>query len=78
MATLGTVTGSTHLTIEGNSVVGTDGNPETGSVYGGGQESAVDQNTEVLITGHTHVLGNVYGGGNEGEVHGDANVIIRD
>ena len=66
---LGTVSGKVTLNIEGTTIVG-------GSVYGGGEESGVDGNTEVKVTGGTigtkkedgtylggADYGNVYGGG---------------
>lgn len=63
---LGTVTGKVTLNIEGTTEV-------KGSVYGGGEESGVDGNTEVNVTGGTigyegapvyaDLVGNVYGGG---------------
>ncbi len=74
---LGTVSGNATLTIKGNSSVG-------GSVYGGGDESAVTKNgsgekgnTIVILQGDTNVGGNVYGGGNEGPVEGDSSVTIE-
>ena len=61
---LGMVSGTVTLNIEGSTTVG-------GSVYGGGEESAVGGDTEVAITGGTIgaqgqggvEYGNVYGGG---------------
>ena len=61
---LGTVMGTATLNIEGTTTVG-------GSVYGGGEESGVDGDTEVNVTGGTigtpnlggADYGNVYGGG---------------
>ena len=79
---LGTVIGAVTLTLKGNTVVGTlEGTAlkvGTGSVYGGGAESAVDGNTTVILEGHTHILGDVFGGGDEGEVDGDSQVILKD
>jgi len=80
---LGTVTGNVTLTLKGNTVVGTQdgaGNlvAGTGSVYGGGAESAVTGNTSVILEDHTHILGDVFGGGDEGEVVGNSEVILRD
>jgi hypothetical protein len=69
LTNLGTVTGKATLNIEGTTTV-------AGSVYGGGEESGVDGNTEVKVTGGTigtkkedgtylggADYGNVYGGG---------------
>ena len=63
---LGSVTGNATLTINGTTIV-------KESVYGGGEESSVDGNTEVKVTGGTigyegapryeDLVGNVYGGG---------------
>ena len=78
LTTLGTVEGTVSLTIGGTSVIGTDGDNTTGSVYGGGESSAVNGNIHVLLKGNTHVLGSVYGGGNEGPVNGDTEVEICD
>ena len=74
---LGSVNTAT-LTLTGNTIVGTQGNSDTGNVYGGGDESAVTDNTTVTIEGDTEILGNVYGGGNQGEVGGDSEVKILD
>ena len=83
---LGTVTGNVTLTLKGNTVVGTfEGEPGsqtlkagTGSVFGGGAESAVSGNTSVILEGHAHILGDVFGGGDEGEVDGNSQVILKD
>lgn len=66
LTALGTVTGKVTLNIEGTTTV-------AGSVYGGGEESGVDGDTEVNVTGGTigyadaptygALVGNVYGGG---------------
>ena len=77
LTTLGTVSGNATLTIDGGSV--------GGNVFGGGDESAVNQtsgnekgNTIVKLQGNTNILGNVYGGGNKGAVGGDSSVTIQD
>ena len=82
---LGSVSGAVTLTIKGNSKIGTDGDSTTGHVYGGGDQSTVDNTTTpanahtiVTIQGNTEVLGNVYGGGNKGDVSGSAVVNIKD
>ncbi len=67
---LGSVAQNVSLTIEGNSTV-------KGSVFGGGEESAVGGSTFVFINERTKVFGNIYGGGNMGEVRGDTKVIIN-
>lgn len=81
---LGAVTGDATLNIEGTTTVG-------GSVYGGGEESVVNGNTSVTVTGGTigtpgkggATWGNVYGGGKgkekdvqAGLVKGNATVSI--
>ena len=76
LTTLGTVTGNVSLTIDGNSVVGTEGDATTGSVYGGGEESTVTGDAAVLLKGNTEVLGDVYGGGKRGSVGGSTTVNI--
>ena len=58
------------LTLKGNTAV-------HGSVFGGGDASAVTGNTVVKILENTKVYGNIYGGGNEGEVGGDTKVIVN-
>lgn len=73
---LGSVNTAT-ITLKGNTTVGTQGDDDTGNVYGGGDESAVSDNTKVILEDGTHVLGNVYGGGNEGPVSGNSEVIIQ-
>ena len=83
LGTLGTV-GTANITLDGNTVVGTlvgvapsqtlkEG---TGNVYGGGEESAVSGNTEVLLRGNTHVYGSVFGGGMNGIVGGSTHVTL--
>ena len=87
---LGSVSGNVELTLKGNTIVGTLENgtlkPNTGNVYGGGDESHVTKRTGEQDSGNTtvklqqgaQVLGNVYGGGNNGPVEGDSEVIIQD
>ena len=76
---LGSVTGKVTLTVSGNSRIGNNIglNAESGNVFGGGSESRVVGNTEVMIFGRTTIYGNVYGGGNKGEVTGNTKVIIN-
>ena len=78
MTTLGAVIGTVRLTIEGASNVGTVGNTMTGNVFGGGEESTVDGNTQVLLKGTTNVQGNVFGGGDKGAVSGNTSVQLCD
>lgn len=52
--------------------------PGTGNVFGGGDQSAVNGNTDVKIQGNVTILGNVYGGGNKGFIGGNASVEIKD
>ena len=81
---LGTVSGNVTLTIKGTTTVGE-------SIYGGGEESVVNGNTTVTVTGGTigttgkggATWGNVYGGGKgkekdtaAGLVKGNTNVRI--
>ncbi|MBQ9638955.1 MAG: chitobiase/beta-hexosaminidase C-terminal domain-containing protein [Bacteroidales bacterium] len=66
---LGAVHGDVHITITGNSRI-------EGSVFGGGNQSRVEDNTVVNITGNSFVVGNVYGGGNRGAVGGNTEVNI--
>lgn len=73
---LGSVTTAT-LTLKGNTTVGTQGDDDTGNVYGGGDESIVSGNTTVILQDGVHVLGNVYGGGNNGTVGGTSSVTIE-
>ena len=82
---LGSVSGVVELILKGNTVVGTleYGNlkPNTGNVYGGGDESYVtgdNGNTTVILQGDAQVHGNVYGGGNKGQVGGSSEVLIQD
>ena len=92
LANLGTVTGDVTLTIDGHTTL-TDGKVMTvaGSIYGGGEESAVGGATTVSVTGGTIgaegqggvEYGNVYGGGKgkrddvkAGLVKGSTNVSI--
>ena len=57
LSALGTVTGNATLNIQGTTTVG-------GSVYGGGEESGVDGNTIVTVTGGT--IGKCYSWTGEG------------
>lgn len=74
---LGTVTGNISLTIDGATTV-------AGSVYGGGEESAVNGSTAVNInsgtvgtTGQSGASnGSVFGGGNLGVINGSTEVNI--
>ncbi len=68
---LGTVEGNITLTLKGTTSV-------SGSIYGGGEESAVLGDTRVLLKGTTLVLGNVFGGGNKGPVGGNTHVRLCD
>ena len=66
------------LTIDGNSVIGTDGGDETtGCVFGGGNESRSLSNTTVTLKGNTEVKHNVFGGGNKAIVAGSTTVKIE-
>ena len=67
---LGEVTGKSTIILQGNTIV-------QGSVFGGGNESAVNNDTEVQVLDHTKVYGNIYGGGNQGVVGGDTKVIVN-
>ena len=65
--------GSVHavsLTLTGNTLI-------QGSVFGGGEESKVIENTFVHIKDKTKVSGSIYGGGNMGTVGGDTKVIVN-
>jgi len=79
---LGSVSGTVSLTIKGDSEIGTQGDATTGNVYGGGDESTVNNatpanaTTSVILLGNTHVRGNVFGGGNSGIVSGATTVTI--
>ena len=70
LVNLGTVTGNVDFTIKGGSKVG-------GSIFGGGDESAVNGNTLVKVLDQTKVFGNIYGGGNIGKIGGNTKVIIN-
>ena len=81
---LGSVAGNVKLTLKGYTTVGTQGDSNTGNVYGGGDESYVfnadtpgDAKTEVILEGNTHVLGHVFAGGNEGVVSGSTTVKVK-
>lgn len=79
---LGSVSGTVSLTIQGDSEIGTQGDATTGNVYGGGDESTVNNatpanaTTSVILLGNTHVRGNVFGGGNSGSVSGATTVTV--
>ena len=74
---LGAVTGNVSLTINGSTTT------VAKSIYGGGEESAVDGNTEVSVTGGTigtadyggAEYGNVYGGGKGKEKNVTAGLV---
>ena len=48
-----------------------------GSVFGGGDASAVSGNATVTLKGATQVEGDVFGGGNKGMVSGKTTVKIK-
>ena len=80
---LGAVLKAVSLTIT-NSDIGTQGDNDTGNVFGGGDASAVSNSTNpanasttVTLSGSTTVLGSVFGGGNKGIVEGNTQVIIQ-
>ena len=79
---LGTVTGQVSLTVTGTnnkgSKIGTENDPTTGYIYGGGDESAVNGNVTITLMGNATVLGSVFGGGNQGDVTGSTEVNIID
>ena len=81
--------GETDVTVKGNTVVdgkifdadGTDTGEQTGGVFGGGDESAVNGNAQVKIqkaddTADAPTVQNVFGGGNTADVNGDATVMM--
>ena len=69
---------NTELTIKGNTKVsGIVEGETTGGVFGGGDMSAVNGNTEVKIEAtHSDGVTNVYGGGNTADVDGNTEVIV--
>ena len=84
---LGVVTGNTILNIEGNTLVlgnVTENNVtvQSGGVFGGGDASGVDGDTEVKIdasgqkNGYTYNTCNVFGGGNKADVFGNTSVEL--
>lgn len=87
---LGSVSGAVTLTLKGNTTVGTLDDDDnlvegTGNVYGGGDESSVNNtdnpanaSTTVNLQQGVTVHGNVFGGGNRGAVSGNSSVIIQD
>lgn len=74
---LGQVSGDVTLILQGETVVGTEGDSTTGNVFGGGAMSGVTGNTTVKLMGKSHVMGSVYGGGDKGIVEGNASVSIE-
>ena len=76
---LGSVDGNVNLTIKGKSVIGTEGDTNTGNVFGGGESSYVigaEHKVTVNLQGDTQVLGNVFGGGDQGLVECSTEVNI--
>ena len=67
---LGTVQNA-ELTLKGNTTV-------DGSVFGGGDASAVSGNATITLKGNTKVEGDVFGGGNMGMVSGTTTVKIEE
>ena len=88
MDELGNVTGDIMLTlsgttkvgydVDGNRVVGVDGKPTDGDVFGGGNESKSLSNTTVTLKDDVQIGGNVFGGGNEADVSGSTTVNIEE
>ena len=70
LTSLGTVTNDVSLTLKGNTTV-------QGSVFGAGDSSKVEGNTEVKVIEQAKVCGNIYGGGNKGIVGGNTKVIVN-
>ena len=78
---LGSVAGDVILTIKGNSVIGTEGNANTGNIFGGGESSYVTKpgkSVTVYLQGNTIVHGNVFSGGDKGEVQCSTTVVVED
>ena len=69
LVNLGAVSEDVHLTLEDNCKV-------NGTVFGGGDESAVTGSTFVTLKGNTEVGGSVYGGGNMANVGGNTLVNL--
>ena len=68
---LGTATGKIQIVIGGDSEI-------AGSVFGGGNMSKVNGQTEIIIDGAGVVIDDsVFGGGNEAQVDGDTHVHIK-
>ena len=85
---LGVVTGNVTLNIEGNTLVMgsvTENNVtvQSGGIFGGGDASAVNGNTQVNIdasaqkSGYTYNTYNVFGGGNKADVGGSVTVSME-
>lgn len=80
ISNLGSVDGDVNLTIDGNSVIGTEGDSTKGNVYGGGEASYVtgsDHTVTVNLQGTAEVYGNVFGGGDSGVVEGSTVVNLE-
>ena len=85
---LGSVSGAITLTLttngnDGATIIGTENDSNTGYVFGGGDESAVNNtstpssaSTTVNLSGNTTVWSDVYGGGKAGDVTGSVSVNI--
>ena len=88
MTELGNVTGDITLTLSGTTkvgydtngsrIVGVDGKPTGGDVFGGGNESKSLGNTTVTLQDDVQIGGNVFGGGNKAPVSGSATVNIQE
>ena len=79
---LGSVNGNVTLNIstsanDKTTTIGTIGDSNTGFVFGGGDESVVNGNIEVTLSGNTTVMQDVFGGGNQGNVTGSSEVLIQ-
>ena len=77
LTSLGTVSGTVTLTLDGSTV--------NQNVYGGGEQSTVyntttasDARTIVTIKGGSQIAGDVFGGGKKGDVSGSTQVNIED
>ena len=75
-----TLSGTTKVGYDtnGNRVVGVDGKPTGGDVFGGGNESKSLSNTTVTLQDDVQIGGNVYGGGNKADVNGSTTVNIQE
>ena len=80
---LATVKGNTNITVNGNTIIGSESSkaPLQGSLFGGGNAAATgleseNNSTTIVNIAGGKIYGNVYGGANTSTIYGKSNIYI--